>query len=309
MAKKYQHSAYYYAYHHGWTHSDARTYVGKYLDMHTYRPRMRERANGEWNSKDWFKYQNSSKEFDSTFNPLLLLACAAVDIGIFMRDKVRKLMDPVERDRIKRELMRDLRRIRRPFYYAQEVERRRQMAIERRKINRRRTTAAMPTPEELLKAWDERKTSREAMIRLGGMIHDLECYVDNYLKIDENGKVVGRNRGIRGWLRDNIPELSPKYKTLMRYKALAVRLRQLTETKDPTPTSKLLKKPYHAAVEKILADEKPVFAQVYGVLEYMLAPETVLLDAPKKRNKVRNKVKKRSAVRREVKSKLRSKKE
>jgi hypothetical protein len=37
----------------------------------------------------------------------------------------------------------------------------------------------------------------------------------------------------------------------------------------------------------------------------MLAPETVLLDAPKKRKKVRNKVKKR----REVKSKLRSKKE
>jgi hypothetical protein len=28
-----------------------------------------------------------------------------------------------------------------------------------------------------------------------------------HLKIDENGKVVGRNRGIRGWLRDNMPEL------------------------------------------------------------------------------------------------------
>ena len=50
--KKYEHSAYYYAYHHGWTHSDARTYAGKYLDMHTYHPRMHERANGEWNSKD-----------------------------------------------------------------------------------------------------------------------------------------------------------------------------------------------------------------------------------------------------------------
>ena len=50
------------------------------------------------------------------------------------------------------------------------------------------------------------------MIRLGGMIHDLECYVDYYLKIDENGKVIGRNRGIRGWLRDNMPELSPKIK-------------------------------------------------------------------------------------------------
>jgi hypothetical protein len=301
MRKKYEHSAYYYAYHHGWTHSDARTYAGKYLDMHTYRPRMRERADGEWNSKDWFKWQNSSKEFDSTFNPFILLACAAVDIGIAMRDTVCKLADPVERDRIKRELIRDLRSIRRPFYYAREVERRRQLAIERRKINRRRTLSPMPTPEELLKAWDERKSSREAMIRLGGMIHDLECYVDNYLKIDEFGKVVGRNRGIRGWLRDNMPELSPKYKTLMRYKALAVRLRQVTETKDPKPTSKLLKKPYHKAVETILSDEKPVFSHVFGALEYMLAPETVMLDAPKRREKPRKPVKRRLKERRRAK--------
>jgi hypothetical protein len=298
MRKKYHHSAYYYAYHYGWTYSEARTYTGKYLDKHTYRPRMRERADGEWNSKDWFKYQNSSKEFDSSFNPLVLLACAAVDIGIAMRDTVSKLMDPVERDRIKRELMRDLRRIRRPFYYAREVERRRLLAIERRKINRRRTTASMPAQEELLKAWDERKTSREAMIRLGGMIHDLECYVDNYLKIDENGKVVGRNRGIRGWLRDNMPELSAKYKTLMRYKALAVRLRQVTETKDPKPTSKLLKKPYHEAVKTILADEKPIFSHVFATLEYMLAPETVMLDAPKVRKEQRKGNERRSKVRR-----------
>ena len=298
MRKKYEHSAYYYAYHYGWTHSDARTYAGKYLDMHTYRPRMRERPDGEWNSKDWFKRQNSSKEFDSTFNPFILLACVAVDIGIAMRDTVCKLADPVERDRIKRELMRDLRSIRRPFYYAREVERRRQLAIARRKINRRRTLSPMPTPEELLKAWDERKSSREAMIRLGGMIHDLECYVDNYLKIDEFGKVVGRNRGIRGWLRDNMPELSAKYKTLMRYKALAVRLRQVTETKDPKPTSELLKKPYHEAVKTILADERPVFSHIFGALEYMLAPETVMLDAPKVRKEHRKGKERRSKARR-----------
>ncbi len=257
--------------------------------MHTYRPRIRERADDEWSNKEWFKHLNSSKKFDSTFSPLHLFACAAVDIGIAMRETVHKFTDPLERDRIKRELMRDLRRIRRPFYYAQEVERRRQLAIERRKINRRRTTAPMPTPEVLLKAWNERKTSREAMIRLGGLIHDLECYVDNCLKIDENGKVVGRNRGIRGWLRDNMPELSPKYKTLMRYKALAVRLRQVTETKDPKPTSKLLKKPYHESVKKILADERAVFSQVFAALEYMLAPETVMLDASKLKKAPRKK--------------------
>ena len=58
------------------------------------------------------------------------------------------------------------------------------------------------------------------------MLHDLECYVDNCLRFDESGDVVGRNGGIRGWIKENLPELSPKYKTLMRYKAMAIRLRQ-----------------------------------------------------------------------------------
>ena len=116
--KKYEHSPYYYAYRYGWTYSEARTLAGKYLDQHTYRPRMRQRFNEEWDSKEWFKWRNSSKEIDSTFNPFLLATLAAVDIGIAMRDTVRTIADPIERDRMKRELMRDLRRVRRPFYYA-----------------------------------------------------------------------------------------------------------------------------------------------------------------------------------------------
>ena len=180
-----------------------------------------------------------------------------------------------------------MRRVRRPFYYAQEVERRRSLAIERRKIRRRRTTAPMPTPEVLLNAWNERKSSRKAMIILGGMMHDLECYVDNCLRFDEAGNVVGRNGGIRGWIADNVPELLPKYKTLMRYKALAVRLRQATGTKDPKPTSKLLVKPFHKAVATILAEEEPVFSRVFSMVEHMLMPQTVFLEAPKRREKKR----------------------
>ena len=289
--KKYEHSAYYYAYHYGWTHSEARTLAGKYIDQHTYRPRMRQRLDGEWSSKEWFKWQNSSKEIDSTFNPLIAATLAAVDIGIAMRDTVRTIADPVERDRMKRELMRDLRRVRRPFYYAQEVERRRSLAIERRKIRRRCTTAPMPTPEVLLKAWNERKTSRKAMILLGGIMHDLECYVDNCLRFDEYGNVIGRNGGIRGWLKENVPELSLKYKTLMRYKALALRLRQATDTKDPKPTSKLLEKPLHKAVATIFAEEAPVFSHVFSMVEHMLSPQTIFLDAPKRREEQRRRAK------------------
>jgi len=291
MRKKYEHSAYYYAYRYGWTYSEARTYAGKYLDQHAYRPRMRQRLDGEWSSKEWFKWRNSAKEIDSTFNPILFSALAAVDIGIAMRDTVRAIADPVERDRMKRELMRDLRQVRRPFYYAQEVERRRALAIERRKIRRRRTSAPMPTPEVLLKAWNERKSSRKAMVLLGGIMHDLECYVDNCLRFDESGNVVGRNGGIRGWLKENVPELFPKYKTLMRYKALAVRIRQATETKDPKPTSSLLEKPLHKAVATILSEEAPVFTQVFSMVEHMLLPQTVFLDAPKRREEKRRRVK------------------
>ena len=149
---------------------------------------------------------------------------------------MRKIADPVERERAKRELMRDLRAVRRPFYYTRETERRRRLAAERRKINRRYTTAPAPSAADIMAAWDARKESREAMVRLGGMLHDLECYVDNCLRFDEAGNVVGRNGGIRGWLKENLPDLFPKYKTLMRYKAMAVRLRQATDTKDPTPS-------------------------------------------------------------------------
>ena len=281
-SKTYEHSAYWYAYHYGWTYSEAKTYTGKYLDIHSYRPRMREVAEDESYGDAWFERRNASTYFDSTFNPLLLGVCIAMDIGVLMRDEVKKLANPRERDRMKRELMRDLRIVRRPFYYAREKARRRELAAARRKLARRATTAPMPTPDALLAAWNERKDSREAMIRLGGMLHDLECYVDNCLRFDESGDVVGRNGGIRGWLKENLPELSPKYKTLMRYKAMAIRLRQATGTKDPTPTAALLDDtPRHTVVEEILSVPEPVFDRVFKKLDHILSPETVLLDEPR----------------------------
>ena len=101
-------------------------------------------------------------------------------------------------------------------------------------------------------------------------------------------KVVGRNGGIRGWIKEVLPELAPKYKTLMRYKALAVRLRQATETKDPKPTAALLdESPRHEVVEALLADPRPVFSGLFAALEHLVSPETVLLDAPKGQKNLR----------------------
>ena len=80
----------------------------------------------------------------------------------------------------------------------------------------------------------------------------------------------------------NVPELSAKYKTLMRYKAMAMRLRQATGTEDPKPTAALLDEtPRNELVAALLAEETPVFSRVFAALEHALSPATVFLDAAK----------------------------
>ena len=87
--------------------------------------------------------------------------------------------------------------------------------------------------------------------------------------------------GIRGWIRERLPELLPKYKTLMRYKAMAVRLRQATGTFDPVPTDALLAPPpegRHEAVRAALAGPRATFASIEEELRRRLDPERVFLD-------------------------------
>ena len=271
--RAYRHSAYWYAYHEGWTHSEAKSLAAQYWDMHTYRPRKRD---------IFARLTDCDVEIDSNFNPLLFAACAMVDVGNEVRTACRRWATPEERAERRKEIACTLRRLRRPFYYARETERRRLLAAARRKLHRRRTLAPMPTPEALLEAWNRRKESKEQMIVLGGMLHDLECYVDNCLRIDEDGKVVGRNGGIRGWLEHNLPELSAKYKTLMRYKAMAIRLRQVTKTVDPMPTEELLReKPKREFIAEILADGRKTFESLISAIDFELDPETVLAEKPK----------------------------
>ena len=125
-------------------------------------------------------------------------------------------------------------------YYASENAQRRQLAAERRKIHRRTTTNPCPTPDGFREAFARAKESAEAKIFFGGMVHDLACYVDSCLRYDESGNITGRNGGIKEWLAENVPELYPRYKTIMRHKALAMRTRQLAGLEDPQPTSVLL---------------------------------------------------------------------
>ena len=128
-------------------------------------------------------------------------------------------------------------------YYARDNARRRLLAAERRKVRRRTTTNPCPTPEQFREAFARVTESAEAKVLFGGMVHDLACHVDSCLRYDGSGNIVGRNGGIRAWIAENVPELSCRYKTIMRHKALAMRVRQMAALEDPQPTSVLLDGP------------------------------------------------------------------
>ena len=95
----------------------------------------------------------------------------------------------------------------RPFYYEREKARRQAIAEERRKVKRRHTLNACPTKEAILNAWIHVKDSNEALLHFGSLLQDLECYVDNDLRRNEGGVIIGRNHGIKGWLQMELPAL------------------------------------------------------------------------------------------------------
>jgi len=168
--------------------------------------------------------------------------------------------------------------VRRPSYYAAENARRRALAVERRKIRVRKTENDCPTKEQILDAWIARRKSHEDAIRFGSLIEDLECYIDNSLRRDEDGVIVGRNPGVKGWLRENIPVLALQYTTVMRYKAAAKRLKQITELTDPTPMDVVL--PPRDASER--AEVK----RDYGADEVAEGAKVAVLDAKSERSSV-----------------------
>lgn len=159
--------------------------------------------------------------------------CKADDPGYFAYLEYVRSINPREAERVKSAA-------RRPLYYEAENARRRALAEERRKVRARRTTSACPTAAQIMAAWERVGESHEATLRFGSLLEDLECYVDNSLRFNEDGDIVGRNQGIKGWLHDNAPILYDRYTTVMRYKAMSKKLRQIAELKDPVSASAVL---------------------------------------------------------------------
>ncbi len=126
---------------------------------------------------------------------------------------------------------------RRPIYYPQERRRRERLAAERRKVRERFTASPRPTPRELLAQYARARESEREALRFGSLMCDLEAHCDNSLVRNADGEIVGRNPGVRGWLRANCRELAAHYSRAMHYKALAEKFRQAAGAADPVPAA------------------------------------------------------------------------
>ena len=141
---------------------------------------------------------------------------------------------------IRRKIDQHLHHLRRPSYYESEQLRRRGLSQERRRIRRRTTISPRPTADQLRDAFLHARESAANMIKLGAIMEDLECYIDNSLVFGEGGRIIARKGGIRRYIQSEIPDLYKSYKTLMRYKALAKKFRQAIGISDPIPASSVL---------------------------------------------------------------------
>ena len=177
------------------------------------------------------------------FHPVLALPCMLLEDAWTGLAAMRRLLTR-RIDRAKHEAAR-------PAYYAQERARRQALAAERRKVRMRHTLSPCPTRLEILDAWMRVKDSPEALLRFGSLMEDLECYVDNSLRRTEDGVIVGRRPGIKGWLQTEIPALYLKYKTVMAYKAAAKRMRQVLDIRDPLPLAAALGKTLDHGADEI----------------------------------------------------------
>lgn len=155
-------------------------------------------------------------------------------------------------------LSRGITRMRRSTYYERERTRRHRLADERRAIRIRRTANPCPTVTEIREAWLRVRTTTKrgrkqvenhvlTILRLGALLEDLECYVDNHAYVTRGVPgIKGRAPGIKGFLSNNASDLHENYKSIMRCKALAKKFRQACGCLDPIPAKSLL--PVHDMV-------------------------------------------------------------
>ena len=108
------------------------------------------------------------------------------------------------------------------------------------RISRKTSVDRPPSPDEIRAAWAASRRSLEGKLLAGTLLSNLEPVVDQSYIRDEDGTIVGRRAGIKGWLDENCPDMLPHYKALMSYKALADKLRMALGVEEPDTLSGVL---------------------------------------------------------------------
>ena len=101
------------------------------------------------------------------------------------------------------------------------------------RINRKISVNSPPMPEAIRQAWEASRKSLAGKLLAGTLLSDLEPVVDQSYLRSEDGTIVGRRPGIKGWLQEHCPDMVCHYKALMSYKALADKLRKALGIEDP----------------------------------------------------------------------------
>ena len=99
-----------------------------------------------------------------------------------------------------------------------------------------------PTPADLLDAWQADPRTMATRLRLGSRLSDLDPTLDRTVTRRKlpNGKTLIKSRagGMKGWFSDR--RIAIPYSTVMRYKKLAQRLRQILSLDDRLPLEWLI---------------------------------------------------------------------
>ena len=137
-----------------------------------------------------------------------------------------------------------------------------------------------PTAEMLRKYWLASRRSLEGRLLLGSLLGDLSVTVDASYVRGDDGEIVGRQGGIKGWMERNAPDMMRHYKTLMHYKAVADKFRLYCGVQEPDGAEEALGLtiPEHAETARPKRERHPKAAELLSACRTMAALHAVVCD-------------------------------
>lgn len=155
----------------------------------------------------------------------------------------------------------------------------------------KKSLAQPPTPDALRSAWAAARGGRgrtAEAIRLGSLLLDLEASLGAARTRGADGRISGRQPGLRGWLAGHAPDLAVRYDSFLRARRLAQAARRAYGLRDPLPAALLLDDggdlpfpgPLRDRIGRARAAARALFASPAGRTSSSLAPALANRRAP-----------------------------